>query len=58
LLGRLLYLPTFLVNSNWTALLGLVRFLTRRQTTQWQQARRQQKDIELAQAVAEEGQVS
>jgi cellulose synthase/poly-beta-1,6-N-acetylglucosamine synthase-like glycosyltransferase len=58
LLGRLLYLPTFLVNSNWAALLGLVRFLTRRQTTQWQQARRQQKDIELAQAVAEEGQVS
>lgn len=39
-LGKLLYLPTFLVNSNWAALIGLHRFLTRRQTTLWQRARR------------------
>lgn len=40
LLGKLLYLPTFLVNSNLAALVGLFRFLRKRQTTLWQRARR------------------
>ena len=39
-LGKLVYLPTFLVNSNWAALLGLVRFLRGQQTTQWQRVQR------------------
>jgi len=39
-LGRLLYLPTFLVNSNLAALIGLARFLRQRQTTLWQRVRR------------------
>jgi cellulose synthase/poly-beta-1,6-N-acetylglucosamine synthase-like glycosyltransferase len=37
-----LYLPTFLVNSNVAALIGLARFLTGRQTTAWQRARRRE----------------
>jgi cellulose synthase/poly-beta-1,6-N-acetylglucosamine synthase-like glycosyltransferase len=40
LLGKVLYLPTFLVNSNWAAVVGLYRFLAKRQTTLWQKARR------------------
>ncbi|MEZ4682483.1 MAG: glycosyltransferase family 2 protein [Caldilineaceae bacterium] len=39
-LGKLLYLPTFLVNSNWAALVGLVRFVRRRQSAQWQRVPR------------------
>lgn len=39
-LGKLFYLPTFLLNSNWAALLGLLRFLRGRQSTQWQRVRR------------------
>lgn len=31
-LGRILYLPTYLVNSNFAALAGLLRFLIRRRT--------------------------
>jgi hypothetical protein len=38
-LGKMLYLPTFLVNSNLAALVGLYRTLTKRQTTLWQRAR-------------------
>ncbi len=37
---RYLYLPTFLVNSNLAALLGLYRFLTQSQSTLWQRAER------------------
>lgn len=40
LLGRLLYLLTFLVNSNLAALYGFWRFITRRQKTQWKRAQR------------------
>jgi poly-beta-1,6-N-acetyl-D-glucosamine synthase len=40
MLGKLLYLPTFLVNSNLAALSGLISFLSRRQTALWQRARR------------------
>jgi cellulose synthase/poly-beta-1,6-N-acetylglucosamine synthase-like glycosyltransferase len=39
-LGKLLYLPTFLVNSNLAALIGLYRFLTKGQSTLWQRAQR------------------
>lgn len=39
-LGRIAYLPTFLVNSNWAGLIGLYRFIRRRQTTLWQRVGR------------------
>lgn len=39
-LGKLLYLPTFLVNGNWAALLGLLRYLRGGQKAQWQRVRR------------------
>lgn len=39
-LERLFYLPTFLVNSNLAAVIGLYRFMTRRQTTLWERVRR------------------
>ena len=32
---RILYVPTFLFNSNWAALRGLYRFLSGKQTTHW-----------------------
>jgi cellulose synthase/poly-beta-1,6-N-acetylglucosamine synthase-like glycosyltransferase len=39
-IGKILYIPTFLVNSNFSALRGLISFLTGRQTALWQRARR------------------
>lgn len=39
-IGRLLYLPTFLVRSNWAALVGAVTFIRGRQTSTWQRAKR------------------
>ncbi|MCB0036199.1 MAG: glycosyltransferase, partial [Anaerolineales bacterium] len=41
-LGKLLYLPTFLVNSNRAALIGLYRMVTKRQSTLWQRAQRRE----------------
>lgn len=38
--GKLLYVATFLVNSNAAALVGLVRFVSGRQTTLWRRAER------------------
>jgi poly-beta-1,6-N-acetyl-D-glucosamine synthase len=38
--GKLLYIPTFLVNSNLSAILGLYSFLTGKQTSMWQRVRR------------------
>jgi len=38
--GRLLYLPTFLVNSNLAGVVGLYRFVRRRQTPIWERAER------------------
>ena len=38
--GRMLYLPKFLVVSNYSALVGLMRFIRRRQSTQWEKAQR------------------
>lgn len=40
-LGKLLYLPTFLVNSNLAAILGLYRFLSAKQSVVWKKAARQ-----------------
>ncbi len=40
LLGKALYIPAFLVNSNYAALLGLFRYLTGRQTVLWEKAAR------------------
>ncbi|MCA9930503.1 MAG: glycosyltransferase family 2 protein [Anaerolineales bacterium] len=40
-LAKILYLPTFLVQSNGAALIGLYRFLTGRQSVLWQRAPRQ-----------------
>lgn len=39
-LGKLLYIPTFLVNSNLAAIFGLYSFFTGRQTALWKRARR------------------
>jgi hypothetical protein len=41
-IGKLLYLPTFLVNSNLAAAIGLYRSLTGGQTSLWQRARRRE----------------
>jgi biofilm PGA synthesis N-glycosyltransferase PgaC len=38
--GKVLYIPTFLVNSNMAAVLGLYSFFTGRQTSLWKRARR------------------
>lgn len=43
--AKLLYLPAFLVNSNLSAIRGLVSFLTGRQTSLWQRARRRDESI-------------
>ncbi len=40
--GKLLYLPTFLVNSNLAALVGLWRFLSGGQSTRWQRVKRRE----------------
>jgi cellulose synthase/poly-beta-1,6-N-acetylglucosamine synthase-like glycosyltransferase len=39
-LGHLLYLPTFLVNSNYAAVLGMIRYATGGQQTQWKRINR------------------
>jgi cellulose synthase/poly-beta-1,6-N-acetylglucosamine synthase-like glycosyltransferase len=53
--SKLFYLPTFLLNSNLAAVMGLVRFLTRQQTSLWQRVprRRLQRPLPLH----EEGEV-
>ncbi len=40
--SKLFYLPTFLVNSNLAALMGLWRFLTGGQSTRWQRVKRRE----------------
>lgn len=39
-LGKILYIPTFLVNSNLAAIVGLYSFFTGKQTSLWRRARR------------------
>jgi cellulose synthase/poly-beta-1,6-N-acetylglucosamine synthase-like glycosyltransferase len=41
IIGKILYIPTFLVNSNIAALTGLYRYITSRQTVLWKKAARQ-----------------
>ncbi len=38
--GKLLYIPTFLLNSNLAAVIGLYRFVTRRHSNLWQRVNR------------------
>lgn len=40
IVGKILYIPTFLVNSNLAAILGLYSFFTGKQTSLWRRARR------------------
>ncbi len=40
--GRLLYLPTFLVNSNIAAIIGFYGFITKQQTPLWERAQRRE----------------
>jgi poly-beta-1,6-N-acetyl-D-glucosamine synthase len=40
IIGKALYLPAFLVNSNYAALLGLIRYLTGKQTALWKKVSR------------------
>ncbi|MCB0000747.1 MAG: hypothetical protein KDE56_33515, partial [Anaerolineales bacterium] len=47
LLGRLLYLSTFMVNSNTAALIGLYRFLTGQQTTLWKRVQRRADSFDM-----------
>ena len=39
---KFFYLPTFLFNSNWAALLGFIRFITGKQTVVWQRVPRKE----------------
>ena len=39
---KFFYLPTFLFNSNWAALLGFIRFVTGKQTVVWQRVPRKE----------------
>jgi len=41
-IGKILYLPAFLVNSNLSAVCGLVSFLAGKQTSLWKRARRRE----------------
>jgi cellulose synthase/poly-beta-1,6-N-acetylglucosamine synthase-like glycosyltransferase len=45
LIGKLLYVPTFLVNSNLAAILGLYSFFTGKQTSLWKRARRRGESV-------------
>jgi hypothetical protein len=44
-IGKALYLPTFLVNSNLAAVLGLYSFFTGKQTALWRRARRRGESV-------------
>lgn len=50
--GKLLYVATFLVNSNAAAVKGLYRFMTRRQSTLWQRAVRRGENTFVASVAA------
>jgi hypothetical protein len=41
-LGKILYLPTFLVNSNLAAVKGLLKYITGQQTARWQRVNRRE----------------
>jgi len=41
-IGKILYIPTYLVNSNISAVRGLISFFTGKQTSLWKRARRRE----------------
>lgn len=43
-LGRLFYVATFLVNSNYAAFVGLIRFISGKQQVQWKRINRREVD--------------
>jgi cellulose synthase/poly-beta-1,6-N-acetylglucosamine synthase-like glycosyltransferase len=45
-IGKVLYVPAFLVNSNLSAIRGLVAYFTGRQTSLWKRARREELIVE------------
>jgi cellulose synthase/poly-beta-1,6-N-acetylglucosamine synthase-like glycosyltransferase len=45
LVGKVLYVPTFIVNSNLASILGLYSFFTGKQTSLWRRARRRGESI-------------
>ncbi len=45
IIGKVLYMPAFLVNSNLSAIRGLVSFFAGRQTSLWKRARRREELI-------------
>lgn len=47
-LGRLLYIPAFLVNGNRAALIGLHRFLTGRHAALWNRVQRRERESSVA----------
>lgn len=42
-IGKILYLPSYLVNSNFAALIGLARYLAKKQQVTWKKVDRQEK---------------
>lgn len=54
-LGALLYLPTFLVDSNFAALMGLKRYFSRGQATTWSMAKREPLQLDAIERMVEEG---
>ncbi len=44
-LGKILYIPTFLINSNLAAIIGLYSFFTGKQTSLWRRARRRGESV-------------
>ena len=53
-IGTLLYLPTFLVNSNFAALVGLKRYFFQGQSTSWSMAKREPLDLAAIEQLVEE----
>lgn len=44
-LGKMFYLPAFLVDSNWAAIVGLVRFVRGSQPSRWRRVGRRDQEI-------------
>jgi glycosyltransferase involved in cell wall biosynthesis len=52
LLGKVFYIPAFLVNGNRAALVGLYRFLTGRQTSLWNRVQRREREQNISEQSA------
>ena len=44
-IGKTLYLPSFIVNSNFAALIGLFRYVAKKQQVTWKKVNRQEKAV-------------